>query len=49
VANIAGTGLGLHIVGRYVELMGGSISLQSEFNQGTTITLLLPYENHSTN
>jgi len=47
VANIAGTGLGLHIVGRYVELMGGNISLRSELNQGTTVTLLLPYENHS--
>lgn len=47
VANIAGTGLGLHIVGRYVELMGGKVSLQSELNQGTTITLHLPYENHS--
>ncbi|RIV17708.1 PAS domain-containing sensor histidine kinase [Fibrisoma montanum] len=47
VMNIAGTGLGLHIVGRYVELMGGRIDLQSELNQGTTITITLPYENHS--
>lgn len=42
VSNIAGTGLGLHIVGRYVELMGGEISLLSELNQGTTVTLTLP-------
>lgn len=46
VANIAGTGLGLHIVGRYVELMGGEVSLQSELNKGTTVTINLPYENH---
>ncbi|GAB2583640.1 sensor histidine kinase [Spirosoma areae] len=45
VANIAGTGLGLHIVGRYVELMGGQVSLQSALNQGTTVTLTLPYDN----
>jgi PAS domain S-box-containing protein len=47
VANIAGTGLGLHIVGRYVELMGGSVSLQSALNQGTTVTLTLPYDDYS--
>ena len=47
VANIAGTGLGLHIVGRYVELMGGSVGLQSVLDQGTTVTLTLPYDNDS--
>lgn len=47
VTNIAGTGLGLHIVGRYVELMGGEVSLQSVLDQGTTVTLILPYANHS--
>jgi PAS domain S-box-containing protein len=45
--NIAGTGLGLHIVGRYVELMGGQITLTSELNRGTTVTITLTYENHS--
>ncbi|RRB06912.1 sensor histidine kinase [Larkinella rosea] len=49
VTDISGTGLGLHIVGRYVELMGGELTLQSELNQGTTVTLTLPYENHSPN
>ncbi|GAB3642662.1 hypothetical protein GCM10027423_32980 [Spirosoma arcticum] len=45
VANIAGTGLGLHIVGRYVELMGGTVALESVLDQGTTVTLTLPYDN----
>ncbi|MBO0951810.1 sensor histidine kinase [Fibrella forsythiae] len=49
VANIAGTGLGLHIVGRYVDLMNGHVSLQSELNKGTIVTLTLPYENNSAN
>ena len=44
--NIQGTGLGLHIVGRYVELLGGRVELASELNRGTTVTLFLPYENH---
>jgi PAS domain S-box-containing protein len=48
VTNIAGTGLGLHIVGRYVALMGGQVSLKSVLNQGTTVTLTFPYhDNHS--
>jgi signal transduction histidine kinase len=37
--NIQGTGLGLHIVGRYVELMNGSISLKSELDKGTEFLL----------
>lgn len=37
--NIQGTGLGLHIVSKYVELMGGSIEVESEWNQGTLFTL----------
>lgn len=40
--NIQGTGLGLHIVKRYVELIAGEISLQSELGKGTTITVSLP-------
>lgn len=45
--NVAGTGLGLHIVGRYVDLMRGQVSLHSELNKGTTVTIQLPYDNHS--
>lgn len=37
--NIAGTGLGLHIVKKYVDLMDGNITFVSELNKGTTFTL----------
>jgi len=35
VSNIQGTGLGLHIVSRYVELMNGAVTCTSELDQGT--------------
>ncbi len=40
--NIAGTGLGLHIVKRYVDLLKGKVQLNSELNKGTTITITIP-------
>ena len=40
--NIQGTGLGLHIVKRYTDLIGGSINLQSALGEGTTITITIP-------
>ncbi len=40
--NIQGTGLGLNIVKKYVELMGGEISFVSNFGEGTTFTVELP-------
>lgn len=39
VTNIQGTGLGLHIVSKYVELMDGQIQCDSLLEQGTTFTI----------
>ena len=40
--NLKGTGLGLNIVKRYIDLMDGKISFESEENQGTTFFVELP-------
>lgn len=42
VLNIQGTGLGLNIIAKYVELMAGTIIFKSELNTGTTFTITLP-------
>jgi PAS domain S-box-containing protein len=42
VINIEGTGLGLHIVRRYLDLLQGTISLQSTLGKGTIVTFELP-------
>jgi PAS domain S-box-containing protein len=55
--NIPGTGLGLHIVGKYLELMGGSINVATEPEKGSTFTISLPltpneydqHDSHTTN
>lgn len=39
-----GTGLGMAITKRYVDLMGGTVSVQTEKNKGTTFTVELPLE-----
>lgn len=41
--HIPGTGLGLHIVSRYVKIMNGSISFKSALNKGTLFTIELPH------
>jgi PAS domain S-box-containing protein len=40
--NVQGTGLGLNIVKRYVELIGGEISFESEYEKGSTFFISLP-------
>ncbi|BDD09138.1 hypothetical protein FUAX_15700 [Fulvitalea axinellae] len=40
--NIQGTGLGLNIVRKYVDLMGGSINFESVQGKGTTFSIRLP-------
>ncbi len=42
--NIQGTGLGLHIVGRYIDLMNGTITYKSELEIGSQFTINLPIE-----
>ncbi|WP_432627377.1 ATP-binding protein [Brotaphodocola sp.] len=39
-----GTGLGMSIAKHYIDLMGGTISLQSEKNKGTVFTVEIPLE-----
>lgn len=43
VTNIQGTGLGLNIVKKYVEIMGGELRYESQLGHGTTFTITLPY------
>jgi PAS domain S-box-containing protein len=55
--NIQGTGLGLHIVKHYAELMKGKITFKSDVHKGSTFYLKFPktnltskaHENHSFN
>ncbi|MBX4197532.1 HAMP domain-containing histidine kinase, partial [Candidatus Saccharibacteria bacterium] len=43
VRQINGTGLGLYVSAKLAKLMGGSIGMTSEINQGSVFTLHLPY------
>ena len=41
-SNIQGTGLGLHIIGGYLDLAGGRIEMQSKLNEGSIFKVFLP-------
>lgn len=41
-ANFQGTGLGLNIVKKYVELLNGEIGFTSLFNEGSVFTVVFP-------
>ncbi len=42
VRNISGTGLGMAIIKRSLDLMGGTISFESKLEEGSTFTVTLP-------
>jgi len=42
VTNIQGTGLGLNIIARYVELLHGNITFESRLEKGTTFNIVIP-------
>jgi PAS domain S-box-containing protein len=41
--NMQGTGIGLSIVNKYMELLGGTVSFISQLNEGSTFTIEFPY------
>ena len=41
VTNIQGTGLGLHIVGKYIEILDGEIEFESDLEKGTKFIITL--------
>ena len=40
--HIQGTGLGLHIINKYLELIHGRMEIKSELNRGSCFTIYLP-------
>lgn len=44
--NIQGTGLGLHIISKYAEMMNGIVECKSELNKGTEFTITFTKNNY---
>jgi signal transduction histidine kinase len=42
VTNIQGTGLGLNIVKKYIEVLGGQITFESDYEKGTEFLIIIP-------
>lgn len=40
--NIQGTGLGLNIVRKYIEILGGTVTCDSRYGEGSTFTVIIP-------
>lgn len=47
LARQGGTGLGLSLVKNFVELHGGSVTLDSALEKGTTVTCVFPARHRS--
>lgn len=44
--NVQGTGLGLNIVARYLEMLDGKIEFESELDKGSIFKISIPNKNH---
>jgi len=44
VINIQGTGLGLNIVTKYIEMLNGAIDFESKLEEGTQFIITIPHQ-----
>jgi signal transduction histidine kinase len=44
--SVTGTGLGLYLIGRYINLIGGNLEIISELNKGTELIIHFPELNY---